>query len=377
MRRRDAFRPKIINFQTVEVLTCRRKSPMPLFRRNSIEAGRTQKRAEGRRMPSIVRMMGAQDPGGLASIREFILEGFEQLRAATPTTNSEIIQIEAGRMQGRLKHASIAGLSVGLGNFSRGLISRGVYSDERITIGSLFGASGREARHPGIGGIRIWPPGVEHEIRYRGGVSFGAISVTIDDITRFFGPRSRFGEPSAWVTRHSLRISPEAGNASAHAVRNILSGFGRHAHKLAPSDAAYWKRAILESACFAILNAERSNTFVSSSRRLVRRAQEYLDRSGMAPVHISELTTALRVSRRSLHGAFDEVLGIPPITYLRHRRLCQSRLRLQQGDQHETVADIAFRHGFSDPGRFAEYYRTLFGENPSVTLGRPSRRADG
>ena len=73
--------------------------------------------------------------------------------------------------------------------------------------------------------------------------------------------------------------------------------------------------------------------------------------------------------RLLVHRAFDEVLGVPPMTYLRHKRLCDARVLLREA--HEpgmTVADVAFRQGFSDHGRFAAYYRSLFVENPSDTL---------
>jgi transcriptional regulator GlxA family with amidase domain len=36
-----------------------------------------------------------------------------------------------------------------------------------------------------------------------------------------------------------------------------------------------------------------------------------------------------------------------------------------------TVTDIAINHGFWELGRFAVAHRALFGEAPSLTLGRP------
>ncbi|NGX97648.1 MAG: AraC family transcriptional regulator [Candidatus Afipia apatlaquensis] len=39
----------------------------------------------------------------------------------------------------------------------------------------------------------------------------------------------------------------------------------------------------------------------------------------------ARLSTALGVSHRSLYRAFAEVLGIAPIMYLRHRRLCEAQ----------------------------------------------------
>lgn len=322
-------------------------------------------------MPGVVEIIERGDGGSPISCSEVTINGFEQLRAATPTSRAEIIQIQPGRMQGRLKHASVAGLSLGFGTFSHGVISRGVYSDDRVTIGFLTETRRQGARQRGIGGIRIWSPGVEHQSRYVAGVSFGAISVSTGDIARFFGPDSRFNEPTVWLGRSAFRTDPETGDASARALRSIMAGFDRCAGKLRPSEAEFWKRAIIESACYAIANSERSDVFLSSPQRLVRRAQDYLDGSGNAPIHISELLSHLRVSRRTLHRAFDEVLGIPPMRYLRQKRLCEARLLLQQGAATDlTVAEVAFKQGFSDFSRFSAYYRALFGENPSETLDR-------
>ncbi|MBH5367273.1 helix-turn-helix domain-containing protein [Bradyrhizobium glycinis] len=322
-------------------------------------------------MSGVVGIIERGHGGSSISCGEITLNGFEQLRAATPTSSAEIIQLQPGRMQGRLKHASVAGLSLGFGTFSHGVISRGVYSDERITIGFLTQTSRQRTRQRGIGGIRIWSPGVEHQSRYVAGVSFGALSVSTGDMARFFGPDSRFSEPTVWLGKSTFRTNPETGDASASVLRSIMAGFDRYAGKLGPPEAEYWKRAILESACYAIANSERSDVFVSSPQRLVRRAQEYLDASGDAPIHISQLLSSLRVSRRALHRAFDEVLGIPPMRYLRQKRLCEARLFLQQGATTDlTVAEVAFKQGFSDFSRFSAYYRALFGENPSETLSR-------
>jgi len=327
-------------------------------------------------MPGVVGIIDQGRGGSTISCREITINGFEQLRAATPTSSAEIIQIQPGRMQGHLKHASVAGLSLGFGTFSHGVISRGVYSDDRVTIGFLTQVNRRRSSQRAIGGIRIWSPGVEHQSRYVAGVSFGAISVSTEDMARFFGPDSRFSEPTAWLGRSTFHTNPETGDAPARVLRSIMAGFDRCAGKLGPSEAEYWKRAIIESACYAIANSEQSAVFVSSPQRLVRRAQEYLDASGDAPIHISELLAYLRVSRRALHRAFDEVLGIPPMRYLRQKRLCEARLLLQHGAATGvTVAEVAFRQGFSDFSRFSAYYRVLFGENPSETLNRHSMRS--
>jgi AraC-like DNA-binding protein len=320
-------------------------------------------------MPRLVEIISQQLPDEALATRVINVDSFEQFRAVTPTSNSEIIQVDAGRMQGRLKHATVAGLSLGFGTFSRGLISRGVYSNERLTIGFLISGSHTRTGAERLDTIRTWPPGAEHERRHCSGASFGAISVAPKDVSSFFGPDSRFSDPSSWRRSSSFRADPETGGAAAESLRSIMASFESRAPRITRGHAEFWKRAILEAATAAIANTDSLEVFVSSSVTLVRRAQEFIEKSGSTPVHISELTTALRVPRRSLQRAFDEILGISPMKYLQHRRLCEARILLRERvDPHVTVADVAFEQGFSDFGRFSKYYRSLFGENPSETL---------
>ena len=76
------------------------------------------------------------------------------------------------------------------------------------------------------------------------------------------------------------------------------------------------------------------------------------------------------MSRRSLHRAFHEVFGIGPVTFLRHKRLCAIHSILRDSTPGTTtVTEIAIQQGFSELGRFSQYYRAMFGENPSQTLG--------
>ena len=75
-----------------------------------------------------------------------------------------------------------------------------------------------------------------------------------------------------------------------------------------------------------------------------------MDASGWRPVHISELCSALRVSRRSLDRAFADTLNMGPVGYLRRRRLSAIQVLLKRSDSAIPIADIAFEHGFSEPG---------------------------
>jgi transcriptional regulator GlxA family with amidase domain len=59
-----------------------------------------------------------------------------------------------------------------------------------------------------------------------------------------------------------------------------------------------------------------------------------------------------------------------PVTFLRHKRLCAIHSVLRQSDPTTvTVTEVAMQQGFIEFGRFSHYYRSLFGEYPSETLG--------
>jgi AraC family ethanolamine operon transcriptional activator len=86
---------------------------------------------------------------------------------------------------------------------------------------------------------------------------------------------------------------------------------------------------------------------------------------------VEDLVIATKVSERTLRSIFCEVFGMPPLRYLRLRRLHQSRKSLSNVSSPETtVAAIAAKYGFWDFGRFARDYRHVFGELPSQTLRR-------
>ena len=61
-----------------------------------------------------------------------------------------------------------------------------------------------------------------------------------------------------------------------------------------------------------------------------------------------------------------------PGRYLRLRQLRLARAALRRPDCAATVAEVARRYGFGEPGRFASLYRAVYGEAPSATL-RPRR----
>ena len=105
-------------------------------------------------------------------------------------------------------------------------------------------------------------------------------------------------------------------------------------------------------------------------RQVVAKIRDYANGSASAPISIDTLCDIAHVSQRTLHNSFVSILGISPMHFIRLNRLNHVRRRLCDPDSTSTVSQIANDWGFYHLGKFAQDYRHLFGERPSVTLSR-------
>ena len=108
--------------------------------------------------------------------------------------------------------------------------------------------------------------------------------------------------------------------------------------------------------------------------RIMVRFEEVLADHPNQPLRMPELCALIGVTEGTLRCCCAEFLGISPGRYMLQRRLQAVRIALRDADPATAnVAEIAGPCGFTELGRFAEAYRTAFGESPSTTL----RRAPG
>ena len=83
------------------------------------------------------------------------------------------------------------------------------------------------------------------------------------------------------------------------------------------------------------------------------------------------------VSERRLRRAFVSQFEMPPAMFFRLWALTEARRRLSAADSGDRlVTAIGLDLGFGHLGRFAQYYREVYGESPSATVrGDRSRLA--
>lgn len=74
---------------------------------------------------------------------------------------------------------------------------------------------------------------------------------------------------------------------------------------------------------------------------------------------VSELATAMALSRSQLHRKVTGLLGLAPNEIIRNMRLEKARLLIRK--QSGSIAEIAYQCGFSSPAYFAKCYKEYFG----------------
>jgi transcriptional regulator GlxA family with amidase domain len=104
---------------------------------------------------------------------------------------------------------------------------------------------------------------------------------------------------------------------------------------------------------------------------IIARLEDFLAANCDQPLYLAEICTAIGVPERTLRTCCEEHLGMGPIRYLWLRRMHLAHSALNRAaPATTTVTEIATAYGFWEFGRFAVAYRELFGESPSVSLGR-------
>ncbi len=103
------------------------------------------------------------------------------------------------------------------------------------------------------------------------------------------------------------------------------------------------------------------------SRRYVQVALDYIHEHLAEPLTGPDIAKAAAVSIRALQAAFQDEVGLSPMSYVRARRLERVHADLIASGGRALVQDVAATWGFYHFGRFAEQYRRKFGVLPSDT----------
>ena len=100
---------------------------------------------------------------------------------------------------------------------------------------------------------------------------------------------------------------------------------------------------------------------------ILRRFLAAVDQHGDERLSLPELAKSVGASHRVLFTICSDYLGVSPQQFIIAHRLRLARAALLAG---ASVTVAAANSGFYQPGRFARYYRRMFGEMPLDTKQR-------
>lgn len=108
----------------------------------------------------------------------------------------------------------------------------------------------------------------------------------------------------------------------------------------------------------------------SVAPRHVKLAVEYIQAHPDVSVSGTDLARLSNVSLRALQEGFQRFAGTSIVAYQRQVRLERAHAQLTEGDS-PSVTDVAVRNGFSNVGRFCQYFQSAYGVSPAeVRKGR-------
>ena len=308
------------------------------------------------------------------------INGPDDLREATRGADLEIVQLKPDKLTGSIRHIGIGNLGISTGQFSSETRVRGTMHRERVVLGTLLDSAGRSTqwwREIRPGDIGVFPAHAEIDVVHGGVTAYLVVSIPVPALASMLAGEEDLADPAFWTTKGVYHTDPLIGAEMLQRFTGIISGIEHKLTALSHRAADFLQRSIIEPFVLGLTSALTPASVRSyTGARLVSETEDYVDAADGRPVHISELCSALRVSRRSLHRAFTDTLGIGPAAYLRRRRLSTVRSILSRCDTPAiSIGDLAFEYGFPEAGRFAAYYRAHFGETPSDTLRSRSASA--
>jgi AraC-like DNA-binding protein len=100
----------------------------------------------------------------------------------------------------------------------------------------------------------------------------------------------------------------------------------------------------------------------------VKRAEDFMRANVGVPLTIDEIAASAGCSVRALQVAFRRFRGTTPRAAMERFRLEAARADILCRTRTQSLAGIAAAYGFTNPGRFAQLFRRIYGAYPSEAL---------
>jgi AraC-like DNA-binding protein len=306
----------------------------------------------------------------------------EDLTDAVLGAGLEVTQMSRAPVTGSLAFATFDdGITCSSGYIGGRVALAGPLSANMVTLGvGIVMAPG--TRHwlneVASGAVGVFLPGDEHDALYPPGSMYAVVTLAAERLEEIaaqndlildaktlggtgIDPKKRFAAPDLSRLRtqfeqiHAARGADvsNAGTIGAQLLSAMITHFARRPR------------------------FEVGGTDPRGHARIVARARAFIHENLDRPLSIDKIANAAATSHRTLHRAFQIVLDETPYSYVQKLRLHRIRHELiSDAEAACTITSVAHRWNIPELGRFAAWYRDLFGELPSQTLARAALRCN-
>ncbi len=282
-------------------------------------------------------------------------------------------QLEPGHFEARREVADLGAVRVVRRAFNLGLRAQGELQPGKVLVG-IAADSETKARWFGseADSDDIAATGRSIDLCTSGPGTFYSATIDVHELEHYSRDlRETVASIAEGCNACLVRDPALAARLRLH-LRMMLSAYKQMAETAPVALRTSLERTFLS---FLGLLLEHAQGETVRSRSLTRRVAAVRLCEAYVKEHIESNPTLLDLSvisglrLRSLINAFQAVIGLSPMAYLKRTRLGNARRLLQHADkEHTRIIDVAANLGFWHMGHFAADYRAMFGETPSDTL---------
>jgi AraC-like DNA-binding protein len=207
--------------------------------------------------------------------------------------------------------------------------------------------------------------GNEVDIHTTGASTLLSIAVDEPDLQKHFHNSLDASDIADRLNSNSMFGNPIAAHRLRAAVRLVCGTESTVPPTAAGTILALLAESIVQIDDHSVVRSHCLNRRYGAVRTCELYMREHIDET----ITLVDLSRACGMRSRSLINAFEAIVGLSPMDYLKRLRLSAVRSMLLRADPRSTrVIDVATEWGFWHMGHFAHDYRVMFGEAPSQTL---------
>ena len=289
-------------------------------------------------------------PAGI--VQEAAFDDFDAMAAAPRAWDQHYLKLTKGPFRGSLRAACTAAMQVGGVSWSSGVLVTGAVPQGTTTFGIPGGMSRTHGVVVQANQIVAVVDRDELNFMQPSGGDLVALSLGYGLLEHaaatFFGETWRDAVPKGPVlaVQDTGRLAAEFRRLQASACD------GDPARLTDPGFASRLELAAAEALAAQLATAQPRRVSSAERRRLARRAEDYLRANEFRSVGIAELCAAVGAPERTLHKGFCEYFGLPPVAYLRVRRLHRARRQFLERGRAAVAPDVVVQDGnsFGDLG---------------------------